>query len=61
MKEDTLEPPEWKDYTFALDVFAKIDFVPWVLSEGMPPGARPSPLAQCGRLSHARRALNEGA
>jgi len=31
-----LEHPEWKDYNFALDVFAKTGFVPWVLSEGMP-------------------------
>jgi argonaute-like protein implicated in RNA metabolism and viral defense len=36
VKEDTLEHPEWKDYNFALDVFAKTGFVPWVLSEGMP-------------------------
>jgi argonaute-like protein implicated in RNA metabolism and viral defense len=36
VKEDTLEHPEWKDYNFALDVFAKAGFVPWVLSEGMP-------------------------
>jgi hypothetical protein len=36
LKEDTLEHPEWKDYNFALDVFAKAGFVPWVLSEGMP-------------------------
>jgi len=36
VKEDTLEHPEWKDYNFALDVFAKSGFVPWVLSEGMP-------------------------
>jgi hypothetical protein len=36
LKEDTLEPPEWKDYNFALDMFAKIGFVPWVLSEDMP-------------------------
>jgi predicted HTH transcriptional regulator len=36
VKEDTLEHPDWKDYNFALDVFAKAGFVPWVLSEGMP-------------------------
>jgi len=36
VKEDTLEDPEWKDANFALDVFAKSGFVPWVLSEGMP-------------------------
>src|SRR5438046_8733615 len=36
VKEDTLEHPEWKDYNFALAVFAKTGFVPWVLSEGMP-------------------------
>lgn len=36
VKEDTLENPEWKDVNFALDVFAKSGFVPWVLSEGMP-------------------------
>ena len=36
VKEDTLEHPEWKDCNFALDVFAKAGFVPWVLSEGMP-------------------------
>jgi predicted HTH transcriptional regulator len=36
LKEDTLEHPEWKDYNFALDVFAKAGFVPWVLGEGMP-------------------------
>jgi predicted HTH transcriptional regulator len=34
--EETLENPEWKDLNFALDVFAKSGFVPWVLSEGMP-------------------------
>jgi argonaute-like protein implicated in RNA metabolism and viral defense len=36
VQEDTLEHPEWKDINFALDVFAKSGFVPWVLSEGMP-------------------------
>jgi argonaute-like protein implicated in RNA metabolism and viral defense len=36
VKEDTLEHPDWKDVNFALDVFAKAGFVPWVLSEGMP-------------------------
>ena len=36
IKEDTLEHPDLKDYNFALDVFAKAGFVPWVLSEGMP-------------------------
>jgi argonaute-like protein implicated in RNA metabolism and viral defense len=36
VQEETLEHPEWKDYNFALDVFAKAGFVPWVLSEGMP-------------------------
>ena len=36
VREDTLEHPEWKDYNFALNVFAKAGFVPWVLSEGMP-------------------------
>jgi argonaute-like protein implicated in RNA metabolism and viral defense len=36
VKEDTLEHLDWKDYNFALDVFAKAVFVPWVLSEGMP-------------------------
>jgi hypothetical protein len=36
VKEETLENPEWKDLNFALDVFAKAGFVPWVLSEGMP-------------------------
>ena len=34
--EETLENPQWKDLNFALDVFAKAGFVPWVLSEGMP-------------------------
>ena len=36
VKEETLEDPEWKDLNFALDIFAKAGFVPWVLSEGMP-------------------------
>jgi argonaute-like protein implicated in RNA metabolism and viral defense len=36
IKEDTLEHPDWKDFNFALDVFAKAGFVPWALSEGMP-------------------------
>jgi predicted HTH transcriptional regulator len=36
VKEETLENPEWKDFNFALDIFAKAGFVPWVLSEGMP-------------------------
>lgn len=35
--EDTLTNPDWKDLNFALDVFAKAGYVPWVLSgEGMP-------------------------
>lgn len=34
--EETLDNPEWKDLNFALDVFAKAGFVPWVLNEGMP-------------------------
>ncbi len=35
--EDTLANPDWKDLNFALDVFAKAGYVPWVLSgEGMP-------------------------
>jgi predicted HTH transcriptional regulator len=36
VKEDTLEQPDWKDFNFALDIFAKSGFVPWVLNEGMP-------------------------
>ncbi len=36
VKEETLENPEYKDLNFALDVFAKAGYVPWVLSEGMP-------------------------
>ena len=36
IREDTLEQPDWKDFNFALDVFAKSGFVPWVLNEGMP-------------------------
>jgi argonaute-like protein implicated in RNA metabolism and viral defense len=36
IKEETLENPQWKDLNFALDVFAKAGFVPWVLSEGLP-------------------------
>jgi predicted HTH transcriptional regulator len=34
--EDTLDDPNWKDLNFALDLFAKAGYVPWVLSEGMP-------------------------
>lgn len=36
VKEETLENPQWKDLNFALDIFAKAGFVPWVLSEGIP-------------------------
>jgi argonaute-like protein implicated in RNA metabolism and viral defense len=36
IKEETLENPHWKDLNFALDLFAKAGFVPWVLSEGIP-------------------------
>lgn len=36
VKESTLEDPKWKDLNFALDIFAKAGYVPWVLSEGMP-------------------------
>jgi argonaute-like protein implicated in RNA metabolism and viral defense len=36
VNEDTLQDPEFKDLNFALDIFAKAGFVPWVLGEGMP-------------------------
>jgi len=34
--DKTLLDPKFKDFNFALDVFAKSGFIPWVLSEGMP-------------------------
>jgi hypothetical protein len=36
VREETLEKSRFKDFNFALDVFAKAGYVPWVLAEGLP-------------------------
>jgi len=36
VSENTLENPDWKDLNFALDLFAKAGYTPWVLGDGLP-------------------------